>query len=288
VNSALKLMLEKYKCRSIADWENALREIIQEISLLALWRSKFFEHAAFYGGTALRILYGLDRYSEDLDFSLLKKDSRFKIDKYFKAIELELRSFGFEVSVSSKVKNTESNIESAFIKANTLTNMLNVEVPQDLRKKLAGGKILKVKLEIDKDPPMDFQTEAKYILQPIPFTVNTFKPQFLFAGKLHAVLCRNWKSRVKSRDWYDMVWYVAQGIPVNLKHLRQRMLQTGRLDKGEIFREENLKRMLMDKLKELKIEELKKNILVFLKHPESVSVWSKDFFIEIIKQINCK
>ena len=212
MNDAVKVMLNRYQCSSISDYENALKEIIQEIALLGLWRSKFFEKAAFYGGSALRILYKLNRFSEDLDFSLLNRNVNFSLKPYCSAVESELKSFGFSVFVETKIKKIETNIDSAFIKAGTLKNMLLIDIPVALSKKIQSGKLMKVKLEVDKDPPGDFKTEAKYLFQPIPFSVNTFALPYLFAGKMHAVLCRTWGTRVKGRDWYDLTWYAGQDI----------------------------------------------------------------------------
>ena len=161
----------------------ALREILQEIALLGLWRSKFFEKAAFYGGTALRILYGIDRYSEDLDFSLLKPMPDFDISRYISALKREVRSFGFEVSVAVREKNAESTVQSAFLKADTLTHLLVIETAEDIARQIPRGQVMKIRIEIDTDPPMGFDTENKFLLQPISFSVRTFVLPDLFAGK---------------------------------------------------------------------------------------------------------
>jgi len=164
MNEAVKVMLDRYNCHSINDYENALKEIIQEIALLGFWRSKFFERAAFYGGSALRILYGLDRFSEDLDFSLLKYDKSFSLVDYCKAVEDELKSFGFSVTTEKKEKKYKTNIDSAFIKAGTLKNMIVIDIPDFIEKRIHSGKLIKIKLEVDKAPPGDFRTEAKLSL----------------------------------------------------------------------------------------------------------------------------
>ncbi len=159
MNEALDIMLKKYNCRSINDYENALKEIVQEIALLALWRAKFYEKAAFYGGSALRILYGLNRFSEDLDFSLLKPDVDINLSKYHKAIEIELIGFGLNVKVIPKTNISESQIDSAFIKAGTLQNLISIEVPVNLRKRIHKNKVIKIKFEVDKDPPEGFNSQ---------------------------------------------------------------------------------------------------------------------------------
>ncbi|MDP8262987.1 MAG: nucleotidyl transferase AbiEii/AbiGii toxin family protein [Candidatus Ancaeobacter aquaticus] len=286
MNEGLKVMLGKYKCQSINDYENALKEIVQEIALLGLWRSKFFEKSAFYGGSALRILYGLNRFSEDLDFSLLKKDEDFSFGNYCAALEEELRSFGFNTTVEKKEKKIESNIDSAFIKAGTLENLLVVDAVSSLREKIHSKKIIKIKLEVDKNPPGNFQTEAKYLFQPIPFSVNTYTLPCLFAGKMHALLCRSWASRVKGRDWYDLVWYLGMKVPVSIKHLESRMKQTGHLELDESLTEEYLKQMLREKIKTVDFDRAKIDVENLLLDRASLKIWSEGFFQEVCNNIN--
>ena len=285
MNDAVGIMLDRYNSKSINDYENALKEIIQEIALLGLWRSKFFEKAAFYGGSALRILYGLDRFSEDLDFSLLKKDEDFSLTGYLKAVENELKSLGFFVTVKEKKKGFKTNIDSAFIKAGTLKNMIVVDIPESMRKKIHSGKAMKIKLEVDTNPPCDFNTKAEYLFQPVPFSVNTYSLPHLFAGKMHAILCRSWGNRVKGRDWYDLVWYAGKDIPVGLKHLESRMKQTGHLEANELLTEKILKQKLMEKIECTDFNNAAKDVLNFLKDPSSLELWSEEFFRIICKKI---
>ena len=285
MNDAVKVMLNRYNCSSVNDYENALKEIIQKIALLGLWRSKFFEKAAFYGGSALRILYGLNRFSEDLDFSLLNRDDEFSLSTYCSAVENELKSFGFSVVVETKVKKIETNIDSAFIKAGTLKNMLVIDIPISLTKKIQSGKLMKVKLEVDKDPPGGFKTEAKYLFQPIPFSVNTFTLPHLFAGKMHAVLCRAWGNRVKGRDWYDLAWYAGQNIPLSLEHLKNRMKQTKHLKTNDSLTEHGLKQRLSERIRSTDWNRAKQDVENLIKDRFSLELWSDDFFNVICEQI---
>ncbi len=285
MNEAVRAMLARYDCRSASDYENALREIIQEISLLGMWRSKFFEKVSFYGGSALRILHGLDRFSEDLDFSLLERNERFSLLTYFNAIEDELESFGFSVSIDQKRKAIDSTIESAFIKAGTLQNMLLIDVPKPVMKKMHPGKIMKIRLEVDIDPPGGFATEARYLFLPVPFSVNAFTLPDLFAGKMHAVLCRAWENRVKGRDCYDLVWYVARGVPVHLKHLENRMRQTQHLDNVTGLTEELLKSVLRERIERIDFRSAKKDVENLLKDTSSLSLWSKEYFRVVCDKI---
>ena len=284
MNNAVKSMLEKYELKSSVDYENALKEIIQEITLLGLWRSKFFEKATFYGGTALRLLYGLDRFSEDMDFSLYEPDMDFRIEKYFNAVKDELLSFGLDVSVEQKEKKN-SNIESAFIKAGTVKNFIEINVPSDLLKSVSNSKMLKIKIEVDIDPPGMFETEAKYVFNPIPFSVSTYKIPYLFAGKMHAILCRQWKTRVKGRDWYDLVWYVGNNHKLSLSHLEKRLKQTEHLEKEEKLDEKKFRELIKERIETVDFDKARADVEPFLKSYHDLSVWSTDFFTEVGNRI---
>ncbi|MEE2960921.1 MAG: nucleotidyl transferase AbiEii/AbiGii toxin family protein [Myxococcota bacterium] len=283
MNPAIDKMLSRYQCQSINDYENALKEILQELALLGLWRAKFFEHAAFYGGTALRILYGLDRFSEDLDFSLLHPNSEFTLKKYLRAMESEIESFGFGVTVTQKEKSIDSAIQSAFIKGDTLNQLMSIDLPQALGRKVHARRAFKIKVEIDIDPPMGFKVETKSILQPIPFRILCFKPCDLFAGKVHALLCREWKTRVKGRDWYDFVWYLAQKTPLSLKHLKERLVQTGHWKNTDDLTLPKAQELLLNRLEKVDLDRAKEDVIRFVNHPESLEVWSPDFFGELIR-----
>ncbi|HPR17874.1 MAG TPA: nucleotidyl transferase AbiEii/AbiGii toxin family protein [Candidatus Cloacimonadota bacterium] len=285
MNDALNSMLKRYNCNSIDDYENALKEIVQEISLLGLWRAKFYEKAAFYGGSALRILYGLDRFSEDLDFSLLTPDNNLDLSKYHKAIQDELSGFGLKAEVLPISKSVQSQIDSAFIKAGTFQNFILIDVPGALRNKIHKEKIIKVKFEVDKNPPGGFDTEAKYLLQPIPFFINTYTLPSLFAGKLHAILCRKWQFRVKGRDWYDLVWFIGKNVPLNLTHLEIRMKQSGHLAESDVLARGYLLELLNEKIDSVDFKNAADDVKNFIKNPEIIEIWSSAFFKDIIKKI---
>jgi len=285
MNEAVAKMLVKYQCRTEADYKNALIEIMQEVALLGLWRSKFFEHAAFYGGTALRILYKLDRFSEDLDFSLLKPQPKFDLSPYLNAVQSELRGMGFDVSVETRKKKVETATESAFIKTGTKESLLKIDAPKEISQRLKHNSVLEIKLEFDTDPPPGFQTEAKTLIQPIPFAVNTFAQPDLFAGKLHAILQRKWKTRVKGRDYYDFVWYISQNIPVRLNHLEQRLRQTEGWKGKEPLKLESLIELLTRKFSEVNIESAKEDVLTFIKDKDAVNLWSAELFSSLLPQL---
>jgi predicted nucleotidyltransferase component of viral defense system len=285
MHEAIGAMLSKYGCRGHHEYVNALREILQEIALLGLWRGKFFEKAAFYGGTALRVLYGLDRFSEDLDFSLLKPFHAFDITGYASFLQKETEGFGFDVRFEKIEKTARSLIQSAFLKANTRRQLVVIEATEDIVNAVPKGQILKIKLEVDTDPPPGFETETRYLLQPIPFAVRAFSLPDLFAGKMHAILCRRWKGRVKGRDWYDLVWYAAHHPQLHLHHLEQRMRQTKDWVGDAPLTPERCLTLLLDTIEQLNVDAARKEVEAFVKHPENLSIWSPDFFSDVASRI---
>jgi predicted nucleotidyltransferase component of viral defense system len=285
MNQAVITMLEKYDCKSARDFENALKEIIQEIALLGLWRTSFFDHAAFYGGTALRILYGLPRFSEDLDFSLLKPDPVFSLDKYLGAIQNELAAFGFEVTVETKKKAVISQVDSAFIKAGTKEHLIKIQAAAPLAQRVQANQNLTIKLEVDTDPRADFQTEVKFQLLPIPYSIQIFQLPSLFAGKMHAILHRQWKGRVKGRDYYDLIWYLGRGVPVDLGHLEARLRQSGGWTEKSKIRPKDLQVLLLKQFEKVDFEKAKTDIRPFIKDEAEIKLWSQDFFKSLLPRL---
>jgi hypothetical protein len=285
MNEAFRQILAKYEIRSLGDSLRALREVMQEIALLGLWRSKFFEKAAFYGGTALRVLFGLDRFSEDLDFSLLKKNEDFDLAEYGDALKRELDSFGFDVEIENRIKPAGTAIQSAFLKANTRSQMITVEFERGIIQQVPRNQVLKIKLEIDTDPPSGFSTETRYLLRPVPFAVRTFSLPDLFAGKMHAVLCREWKSRVKGRDWCDLVWFAAYHPELHLSHLEQRMRQTGHWEGATALTATEFRLLLTRRIDLVNIDQIRREVEPFVKDTASLALWSKEFFSDVVSRI---
>ena len=285
MNEAIRQILATYEVRSLEDSLRALREVMQEIALLGLWRSKFFEKAALYGGTALRVLYGLDRFSEDLDFSLLKKGESFDLADYSEALKKELASFGFAVEIESRAKPASAAIRSAFLKADTRTQMITVEFDKGLVQKVPRNQVLKIRLEVDIDPPPGFRTGVRYLLRPVPFSVRTFSLPDLFAGKMHAVLCREWKSRVKGRDWYDLVWFAAHHPDLHLAHLEQRMRQTGHWTGPAPLTAEDLRDLMIRRVDKVDIDQIRREVEPFVKDAAALAIWSSEFFKDVASRI---
>ena len=285
MNEVIRQMLASYEIRSVEDSLRALREVMQEIALLGLWRSKFFEKAAFFGGTSLRVLYGLDRFSEDLDFSLLEKSEGFDLSDYGESLKRELASFGFAVVIESRAKPAGAAIQSAFLKADTRTQMITVEFERGLIQSVPKNQVLKIKLEVDTDPPPGFTTETRYLLRPVPFAVRTFSLPDLFAGKIHAVLCREWKSRVKGRDWYDLVWFAAYHPELHLAHLEQRMRQTGHWTGAAPLTAGDLRDLLTKRIDKVDVDQIRGEVEPFVKDAAALAIWSKEFFLDVASRI---
>ncbi|PJC22326.1 MAG: hypothetical protein CO065_01550 [Comamonadaceae bacterium CG_4_9_14_0_8_um_filter_57_21] len=243
---------------------------MQEIALAGLNRGGFFEKAAFYGGTCLRIFHGLPRFSEDLDFSLLRPQTHFSFEPYFKTLREEFAAFGFEVEITAKQKTAVTDIASAFLKKSS--SLYDVQV--------AGQKAMKIKLEVDTDPPLQFATEEKLLIQPYSFYVKCFALPDLFAGKMHALLYRKWQNRVKGRDWFDYEWYVRRGIALNLAHFCERARQSGDWASDTITKQEFLA-LLQTRVHTLDVASARQDVVRFVKDAEALNIWSQDYFLQL-------
>lgn len=285
MNEAIRRMLERYKTATRSDAERAVREILQEITLIGLWRGKFFEHAAFYGGTALRILYGLDRFSEDLDFTLLQTNHSFHWDAFEKNVVDELHGYGFEVSFIEKKKHTGTAIQSAFLKTNTLQSLMKIGVKNLVSSGHHPDALIRIKVEIDTDPILGFDVEPIYLREPLPIPIRALKEPSLFAGKTHAALYRAWKKRVKGRDWYDLVWFLRRGIPLNPRYIEAYMKSDGELPDDESLTEAKVKELLKKRIEEIDLHAAKEDVRPFLKDPTQLDLWSQDFFHHWINQL---
>ena len=269
----LEQMLSKYEINSQEQATQATREVMQEIALAGLYRGDFFSKAAFYGGTCLRIFHQLPRFSEDLDFSLLANDPSFSLTPYFNAIKKEFDALGIDVTIKQKSKATETAIESAFLK-NT-TQLFDLA--------LTGTHTVNIKFEVDTQPPMGFQTEEKLLLEPFSFYIKCFSPSDLFAGKMHALLFRKWKNRVKGRDWFDFEWYIRKGIPLNLEHFNTRATQSGNI-KQSITKEDFLP-LLKKRIAAVDFESARQDIRRFISDVSVLDIWSPEYFFALTDKL---
>lgn len=280
MNTVLEQMIEHYNPKNIDDKRNVIKEVMQEIVLCGLSKAGFFNVAAFYGGTALRIFYGLDRFSEDLDFSLLVKDKEFDLSKYFPVLKEVVSSYGLDVDVELKNKTKDSYVQSAFLKGDTIEHFL-LFYPNDLVEGINKNEKVKIKFEIDTMPPGLATYETKYRLLPTPYGVKLYDESSLFSGKIHAVICRSWKSRVKGRDLYDYIFYLSRKSKYNLPHLREKLIDSGFIDKETKLDNDDVKRILIDRFNEIDFEAAKNDVVPFIKDTNVLDVWSKEFFVDI-------
>lgn len=279
----IKEWLESYQPNNKSDYVQALREIMQQVALAGLFRAGFFSKAAFYGGTALRIFYDLNRFSEDLDFSLLERKEDFDLSPYLEAVKREFLSEGMTVSATIKKKQVDSDIESAFLKPETVWSELilqNTVSQMGLEKAIR----VKIKLEVDTNPPLGFETEEKLLLRPYSFYVRCFQVQDLFAGKMHALLFRKWKNNVKGRDWYDLEWYIRRNTPLNLHHFALRAIDSGDWNKDSMT-EAEFRALLAARIDGVDLNRAKDDIRRFIPDPKVLDIWSPRYFHQLVASL---
>ena len=285
MNEVLETMLRKYQATNAEERENAIKEILQEVALAGLSRAGFFHVAAFYGGTCLRLFHGLNRFSEDLDFALLAKDPSFRLEDYFSAMQKEFRSLGIEVEMSLKSKGEQSDVQSAFIKGNTLTLLLHFFPTKSSENSALSNQKIKVKFRVDLDHPSGGSTEVRYRLLPSPYEVLVFDEATLFAGKIHAILCREYKSRVKGRDYYDYLFYTAKGTSINLIYLENKLRNTGVFLQEAPLTLETVKQMLAERFASVDYESAKEDVQRFIHDKQSLELWKKELFLSTLDEL---
>ena len=270
-NEVYESMLSRYDLTTEQNRRNAIFEVNQQVILSGLYAGGFFESAAFYGGTCLRIFHGLERFSEDMDFSLLKQDDNFDFTKYFQPIIDSFSLVGREVEIKKKDKNSFGKVESAFLKDNTDVYDIMFQTERSI----------KIKIEVDTFPPLNFKTEQKLLLQPYSFITRCFTLPDLFAGKMHALVYRTWKNRVKGRDWYDFEWYVRKNIPLDFSHLCERCKQFNNEDITPSLFKEKLK----ERLSLADIKQVKADVLPFVRNPKELDIWTNDYFVQLADMV---
>jgi len=225
------------------------------------------------GSTCLRMFYGLPRFSEDMDFSLTQKRDDIHLENYFDAIREEFNLAGFDITITKKEKKAFGKVESAFLKENTEAYDI----------KFQTKKTVKVKIELDTDPPLLFNTEQKLLMQPYSFMVRCFTLPDLYAGKMHALVYRAWQRRVKGRDWFDFEWYVRNGVPLSFWHLQERIREFN----GAIVSPEEFMDRLRKKIVETDIENVKQDVIPYIvpNQQRDLDIWSNEYFLMLVDKI---
>lgn len=265
--------LNQYNAKNVIEEINAIKEISQEIALSGLSRAGFFKEAAFQGGTCLRIFYGLNRFSEDLDFALKEPNSSFHWQVYLKSLQAEFAAYGYQLEIQDRSASPDA-VKVGFLKDSSIGKLLFLQ-----NKQAGQSQTIKIKLEIDTNPPSGASDEQKYLDFPVTVPVITHDLPSLFAGKSHALLCRKWE---KGRDWYDFIWYVAQKVPVNFVLLANALEQAGPwvgqkipVNKAWYLNE------LRKKIESTDWNAHKKDVARFLKRSDLdlLELWSTEFFL---------
>lgn len=279
----IKEWIAEYNPQNEEETLSALREIMQEIVLAGLARNDFYEKAAFYGGTALRIFYNLDRFSEDLDFSLLKEDPDFSLEPYFASIVSEFAALGIMVSIRENDKTARTNVDSAFLKSETIWKELVLE---NIVKQagIKSNRNIRIKIEVDRKPPLGFETEERLLLRPFSFYVKCFTQPSLFAGKMHTLLFRKWQNRVQGRDWYDLEWYIKKRVPLDVSHFLLRAQDTGDLQEETITAQQIIK-LLKQKINTVSFDSIKEDVSRFIKDDKPLLIWSPAYFTDLIEKL---
>lgn len=267
MNDIYQSMLSEYDLSTDQAIRNATFEVNQQVILAGLCQGGFFDKAAFYGGTCLRIFHGLQRFSEDMDFSLLETNDNFDFIQYFQPIIDEFAAIGRHVEIKKKDKRNFGKVESAFLKDNT--DVYDVSFQTE--------KSIKIKIEVDTNPPLQFSTEQKLLLEPRSFMTRCFTLPDLFAGKMHALVYRARKNRVKGRDWYDFEWYVRHKVPLDFNHLQERIKEFNGCEKSK----EQFLDDLRNRLASADINQVKADVLPFIKNPRELEIWSNDYFLQL-------
>ncbi|PHQ81250.1 MAG: hypothetical protein COB66_02715 [Coxiella sp. (in: Bacteria)] len=273
----IKDRLSAYHCQTPLEESHALKEISQEIILMALARHDFFNCCEFHGGTALRILYGLQHFSEDLDFALLIPDIQFSLTPYLDSISDELSTFGYAFEIKDRSK-ADSIVKKAFLKDDSVGKLL------EIKQKGASNKII-IKLEIDSNPPLGADTEFKYLDFPYPFGIRAKNLPSSFSGKLHALLCRRY---IKGRDWYDFIWYVSKRIAPNVLLLKNALKQNGPWEGQNIIVDTQwIIGALRNKVESINWKQAKQDISTFIKSNEqaALDVWGDAFFLAQVDKL---
>lgn len=277
-NPIIDAQLKKYNAKNIEEEENALKEILQEIALFSLSTTDFFSNALFHGGTALRILHNLPRFSEDLDFMLKKPNKNFNWESYIDEMNKGFSLYGIEPEIQDR-KNAKTAVQKMFLKDNSIGKILKLNFHHHAHRKLL------IKFEIDTNPPLDSTEERKYLVFPRDYAISAQDLPSCFAGKCHALLCREY---LKGRDWFDFTWYVAQNTKINFLFLQNALEQQGPWKGHGIQVSKNwLVQTLNNTIEKINWHQARQEVEPFVDslHRQSLQLWSTDFFLDYVQKL---
>jgi len=275
----IQTRLDSYKATGPVEEAQATKEILQEVALYSLWRAGFFEVAAFQGGTSLRILHKLPRFSEDLDFILKEPDPDFDWNSYLDKLLSGLQEFGLQSEALDKSR-MDQRVKKALLKDNSVSNQLDLAFFRGNE-----DQKLKIKLEIDVNPPEGSGYDYSYLDFPLDFEICHQDPSSNFSLKIHALLCRQY---LKGRDWYDFNWYVKQNIQPNFAHLQAALYQYGPWEGETLTIDEDwLIETLLEKVAVVNWAAAAEDVARFLNTAEqqSLKLWSAKFFSKKVEDV---
>lgn len=283
--NTIEQLIKSYEPKTVEETKLVIKELLQKIVLIGLSRSNFFKYASFYGGTALRIFYSLNRYSEDLDFTLNEVNNDFTLEPFIKKIEEVASSYGLEIIIQSKNKTINTPIESAFAKLNTYQTFISLKLDEKFTKLLHKDEVIKVKFEVDCTPSLGFNTESKRIDTPEFANIQILDKESLFAGKIHAILCRNYKNTVKGRDYYDFLFYIKNHVKPNLTYLKNKLIESKKINENDEFNIDVVKNMLKERFNIVNFNQVKNDAEKFVLNTEDLSYYSKDLFLDMVNRL---
>lgn len=282
MNTILNDMIKDYDLKK-DNKINIAKEVIQKVCLSALSRTDFFTKISFMGGTSLRLFYDLDRFSEDLDFTFIKQNNNFNLSSYFDTIKSEFASLGIEVNISQKQKSNQNEVLDAYI-STPASSFISSLFGESKIKPFNKNELLKVKLEVDTKLLSSLKVTHKTILTPFPCNITLFDLPTIFSGKIHACLLRNWKNRVKGRDFYDYVFLLSHHIKPNMEFLKEKLINSGVINASDEFTLDELKSMLYKKFKQVNFQLAKDDVIEFINDTRKIELWSSEFFCDITEQ----
>ena len=279
----LQNRLESYRCTSAEEEFNAIREMLQEMILAALSRTDFFVRAAFHGGTQLRIFEGVRRFSEDLDFALVSKETGLDLLPYMEKVAEEMSALGVQLEVKDRT-NAAMTVKKGFLKNDSLVRILELRFVGKKGSVGSPGKIV-IKMEVDANPPTGATYRAAQLFFPFPASVRSFDRESSFAGKMHALLCRQY---VKGRDWFDFVWYVGERVKINHALLSSALDQVGPwAGHGVATDDKWVGEQLLQVICRIDWAEARRDVLPFVYASDrpSVDLWNEAFFANLVNRL---
>jgi predicted nucleotidyltransferase component of viral defense system len=272
--------IRQFQPENALEQELVLQEIMQQHILLSLSRSGFFKQALFHGGTCLRIFYRLPRFSEDLDFLLRRSDPSFAWSSHIAHIQRDCEADGIQFEAVDKSR-AEVAVKKAFLKTDSIGTLIVLNLPYARH----AVKKLRIKLEIDANPPAGSAFETQFITFPGPAAITTQDLPSGFATKAHALLCRGY---AKGRDWYDFLWYIDRRVSPNFPLLQNALAQVGPwagqpLQVAPAWFVERMRERIL----ELDWNALREDVRRFLplRDQEGLNQWSAGLFLYLVDQM---